>query len=403
MQKNVLNNGLTVCYFEKKGYMKKYAILATNYGSVDSIFTTNEGEFETPQGVAHFLEHKLFEQKDGTNALELFAKTGASPNAFTSQEMTAYYFECTDKFEENFKILLDYVSNPYFTDENVEKEQGIIGQEIRMVEDTPNWVCYVNMFEALYHNHPIKESIIGSIESISKITKETLYLCQKTFYNANNMVLCVAGDLDMDFVLKTAEEMYPKPEVTLISRDYKEEPSHVKMEIISKEMEVSQPLFRLGFKDNNADGTLDREVLGQIASNLFAGKTSELYEKLYNKGLINRSFHGNYQSFPAGGVLEFSGESSDPLLVSKIIKEELDNLNISDEELEITKNTFFGEIISAGDDFDSLCIIQVSAHFKGAKYDDFEKIYRKISKEDIYNFLSEIKENNALSIIKPKV
>lgn len=158
MQTRTLANGLRICYLPKKGFSKTFAILATDFGSVDASFTFEGKRYDTPAGVAHFLEHKMFEDEDG-NALQKFARTGASPNAFTSHTMTAYHFSCTDRFEENLKILLKFVFTPYFTDENVEKERGIINQEIRMVEDTPNWEVFVGAYEGLYRNHPVRVSI----------------------------------------------------------------------------------------------------------------------------------------------------------------------------------------------------------------------------------------------------
>lgn len=397
-----LENGLTVCHFDKKGFSKSYALLATNYGAEDSIFTTNEGEFQTPHGVAHFLEHKLFEQKDGTNALELFAKTGASPNAFTSPTMTGYYFECTDKFEDNFKILLDYVSNPYFTDENVKKEQGIIGQEIGMVDDTPSWVCYTNLMQAMYHNHPIKESTIGTCEDIASITKEILYLCHKVFYNACNMVLCVVGDVDIDWVLKTAEDMYPKPQTHLISVDYKTEPCEVKLLEISKEMSVSTPLYMIGFKDKSSDFSLKRSVISRIFAELIVGKASLLYERLYADGLINNKFSSFYYDFKEGSAFIFSGEGEKYELVHEILKNELNNFVIDLEAFEIVKKSLIGSLVRTEDSFEDLCCEQVECYFKGSNFEDYYKICKDITPTDVLEFVLDIKDNSSISIVKSK-
>ena len=189
-------SGLKVFFVKKPGYNKKTAMFGTNYGSIDNTFKVqgSDKEIVVPDGIAHFLEHKLFEQEDG-NMLDKFSKLGASPNAYTSFNQTVYYFSCTDLFEENFSMLLDYVQNPWLTDENVEKEKGIIGQEIRMYEDNPNWRVFFNLLDCLYVNHPVKLDIAGTIESISKITKELLYDCYYTFYTPSNMVVVVVGDL----------------------------------------------------------------------------------------------------------------------------------------------------------------------------------------------------------------
>ena len=402
MKKQVLENGLTVFYFPKKGFSKTFAILATNYGAVDSIFSTNEGDFETPQGVAHFLEHKMFEQKDGTNALGLFSKTGASPNAFTSQTMTAYHFECTSNYKENMKILLDFVANPYFTDENVDKEQGIIGQEIKMVEDTPNWVAFVNIFKALYHNHPIKESIIGTVESISEIDKEILYLCHKTFYNASNMVLCIAGDIDLEWTVKTANEMYPKPQVSLKSRDYKTEPASVCKPEIMVNMEVAMPLFIIGFKDNTGSkNLLKHQLIADITSEYIFGKGSKLYSKLYNDGLIDRSFSAGYTKFPEGGTFLVSGASKNPELVYEIVKNAFANLIIDEKVLENIIKTTIGSNVYSLDSFDDLCINQLESHFNGGDFSETFKILKQIKSEDIATFIAQISKHSAISMVKP--
>lgn len=402
MQKKVLENGLTVCFFEKKGFSKTYALLATNYGAVDSIFTTNEGSFETPQGVAHYLEHKLFDQEDGTNALGLFGKTGASPNAFTSQTMTAYYFEGTDKFDENLDILLNFVANPYFTAESVQKEQGIIGQEIKMVEDSPNWICFVNLFEALYHNHPIKESIIGTIDTISKIDAKMLYMCHKVFYNATNMVLCVAGDVDFNEVLKKAEKLYPKPEATLKTRDYKNEPESVFKAEISVEMEVSMPIFMLGFKENTKpENIIQNEILAEVSAEYLLGKSSKLYSELYNRDLIDRSFEGEYSKFPQGGTFIVAGQSKNPELVREIVENAMKNIEVEAKELENIVRAYTGRKVRMIDSFENLCISQADAFFNGGNVLDFNDILKKITAKDVENYIKNIVKHSSLSIVKP--
>ena len=204
----VHESGLKVLFVKKPGYNKKTAMFGTNYGSIDNVFKVqgSDKEIVVPDGIAHFLEHKLFEQEDG-NMLDKFSKLGASPNAFTSFNQTVYYFSCADLFEENFRMLLSYVQNPWLTDENVEKEKGIIGQEIRMYEDNPNWRVFFNLLDCLYVNHPVKLDIAGSIESISKITKELLYDCYHTFYTPSNMVVVVVGDLVPEEVFSIVENM----------------------------------------------------------------------------------------------------------------------------------------------------------------------------------------------------
>ena len=201
-----LNNGLHIFIFPKPGFRKGYAFFATNYGGMDMRFQLDGVWHETPDGVAHYLEHKTFDTKEG-NALQDLAANGASPNAFTSSAITGYYFESTEKFEENLKILLSFVSVPWYTQESVDKEQGIIGQEIGMIEDDPDWKVFMDLMEGLYDHHPIKKSVAGSVESISHITAETLYACHKAFYDPANMALCVAGDVDPERICAIAREI----------------------------------------------------------------------------------------------------------------------------------------------------------------------------------------------------
>lgn len=344
----------------------------------------------------------MFDQADGTNALGLFGETGASPNAFTSQTMTAYYFEGTDKFEKNLEILLNFVANPYFTPESVEKEQGIIGQEIKMVEDSPNWICFVNLFEALYHSHPIKESIIGSVESIAKIDAEMLYLCHKVFYNASNMVLCVAGDVDFDLVVNMAEKIYPKPSVSLKSRDYKTEPETVVTSEISVNMEVSLPLFMLGFKENTvADDLTHHEILANISSEYLLGKSSKLYSELYSRDLIDRNFEGEYNKFPQGGAFIIAGQSKNPQLVREIVENEMKTIAVDTIQLENIVRAYTGKKVRMLDSFDDLCISQVDAFFGGGNVSDFTKILSKISANDVEKYIKNIVKHSSLSIVNP--
>ena len=222
-----LPNGLHIYVDEKPEYGKQFAFFAACYGGMDLRFRTEDGHWrDTPAGVAHFLEHKLFDTEDG-NALQDLAANGASPNAFTSSALTGYYFESTEKFCDNLKILLSFVSIPWFTQESVDKEQGIIGQEIRMYDDAPDWRVQFNLLAALYQNHPVRIDIAGTVESIAQIDAELLYRCYRTFYNLKNMVLTVAGKVTVDQVLAVADRML-KPNTPIeIERGFVEEPDDV--------------------------------------------------------------------------------------------------------------------------------------------------------------------------------
>ena len=243
-----LENGLTIYVMPKKDFNKSYAFFATDYGGADRRFFLSGKWLDTPAGVAHFLEHKMFDTPDG-NALSRLSANGASPNAYTSTDITAYYFESIEKFEENLEILLDFVSVPYFTEESVQKEQGIIGQEIRMTEDDPNYVVYYGLMKALFAHHPLRDSVAGTVESIAEISAETLYNCHKVFYNPSNMVLCVAGDVDPEKIVDVARRVLPKEPGEVPLRDYGPEESLLPVEAYAeKKMEVGLPLFLGGCK-----------------------------------------------------------------------------------------------------------------------------------------------------------
>ena len=243
------NSGLTIYLYPKKDYNSKYAIFGTRFGSVNNAFSLDGGEVKrVPDGIAHYLEHKMFECEDGDAFLK-YAKTGANANAYTSFDKTCYLFGCADNFNESLEILLDFVSRPYFTEETVAKEQGIIGQEIRMYDDSAEWRVMFNMLENMYHNHPVQLDIAGTVESIAEITPELLYDCYYTFYNLNNMVLCIAGDMEPEDILKTADRLLKPCEKHDIKSYFEDEPYEIVSDYVEQKFPVSVPLFNLGFKD----------------------------------------------------------------------------------------------------------------------------------------------------------
>ena len=346
-------SGLRVYVFPKKGFSKYYAIYGTEYGSVDRSFTV-PGETEqmtVPDGIAHYLEHKMFEEENG-NAFDRFAITGASSNAFTSFDMTAYLFSCTNNFYENLDILLDFVNHPYFTDENVEKEQGIIGQEIRMYEDDAEWKVFFNSLTAMYHNNPVKIDIAGTVESISHITPEILYKCYNTFYNPANMVLVLVGDIDINKALASVDKYIDASRnIGLIKRADINEPKARVQEKIEQKMIVSQPLFRIGFKDtdirDDVDAMLKKEIATELILESVFSKRSELYTELYDTGLIDRSFGGETDIAKTYGFTLIGGESKDPDAVYDKVKTHLDKLietGIPTEDIERARKV----LMSAG-------------------------------------------------------
>ncbi|MDP4109438.1 MAG: pitrilysin family protein [Bacillota bacterium] len=405
---NRLPNGLPVYFFPKKNYNKSFAMFATNYGSADSKFVIKGGTVTSPGGVAHFLEHKLFDQPDG-NALNKFASLGASPNAFTSQVMTAYHFESTEKFYDNLEILLDFVSNPYFTKESVDKEQGIIGQEIGMVEDTPSWKAYNLLFEALFNEHTVKNSIIGTVESIAKITPEILYQCHSAFYSPENMVLVAAGDQDMDRILELAERHTKKENCSVAGRIYGEEKINSASRKKELRMQLSMPIFMLGFKTVPPEPSKDRfrnELLGELSAEYLLGASSKLYQTLYTGGLINRSFEWGYSLFPKTAVFMAGGESREPERVFELVLKEAGRIKTEgmDPELfESIKKASAGIKIRTLDSEEALCSAQVSSYFGGAFFLDFPGVYDSIGKDDVADFIERNirEESGAISVVYP--
>jgi predicted Zn-dependent peptidase len=404
-----LLNGLEIYIVPKREYNKSFAFFATNYGGADRRFKLGENWVDTPEGVAHFLEHKMFDTKDG-NALTLLSANGSSPNAFTSSDMTAYHFECIDKFEENLRILLDFVSVPYFTEESVQKEQGIIGQEIRMSEDDPYYNVYYNLMKLLYRENPIRDSIAGTIESIAEITAETLYDCHRVFYNPSNMVLCVAGNIDPDKVLRIAEEILPALPGPRPEKDYggkeSKEPAGLKSET---DMAVSLPLFFAGAKtsvDTDAP-TLREELTGELALEVLAGRSSPLYSRLYENELINNDFSADYESAAGASYIIFGGESRYPDKVMQEVVAEAEKIGSSGLDAEFfgrVKKAKLGAKLRELNSLERICYNLSRGYFRG--YDPFESVelLGSVSEGDIVAFISENinAKNIAVSIINPK-
>ena len=317
MQQAQLANGLKIYYIPRPGFSKTFAMLATNFGSVDASFTLDGVRYDMPAGVAHFLEHKMFEDADG-NALQKFGATGASPNAFTSHTMTAYHFSCTDRLADNLEILLKFVFTPYFTPENVRKEQGIIAQEIGMMEDTPDWAAYVGLFAGLYHEHPVRESIAGSVDSIARITPDVLLACHRAFYTPSNMCLVVCGTADFDALVQQAEALTPRTPAPTVVRHYGARRPEAARAVTERRMAVSQPTCLVGFKDAAlapGESRLRRQLLGDLAARILCGSTAPLFAALYADRLISRRFACSYAILPEAAAVSFGGESRDPAAV----------------------------------------------------------------------------------------
>ena len=404
-----LDNGLPVCIVPKQGFSRKYALFATRYGGMDMRFELKGQWLDTPAGIAHYLEHKMFDTKDG-NALQELAKNGAEPNAFTSNAITCYYFDSTEKFYENLEILLSFVSVPYFTDESVEKEQGIIGQEIGMIEDNPEWQVYKQMMQALYRSSPARTPVAGSVESISHITAQTLYDCHKAFYTPANMILTVVGDVDPVHVIDLANRVLPKLSGPIIERDYGMEPETVAEKETVLEMEVSAPQFLAGFKCAPAaegDDYMRAAILGDMASDILLGESSALYQRLYEQGLINPSFGGAFEMMPGVAYLYAGGDSKDPKAVAEAILDEAQRLAAEGVDGDYYKrivNANFGAALRELNAFESIAVSMAEGCFQGYDPYRFPEVYDSITVEDVLDFLRRnmTRDHMALSVITPK-
>ncbi|MDB3085355.1 peptidase M16 [Clostridioides difficile] len=411
-----LQNGLDVYFMPKRGFTKKYAILATNYGSNDLEFIPigEDKKIRVNEGIAHFLEHKMFEQPDGGDAFDKFSKLGVSANAFTNFTMTAYLFSATENFYESLEHLIDYVQTPYFTDENVEKEKGIIAQEIKMYNDDPDWNVYFNCLKAMYVNYPARIDIAGTVDSIYKITKEELYKCYNTFYNPGNMALFVVGDLDVEKVVDVTKKAnnYDVDKLSKsIERFYPEEPKSVKEKEVIEKFPISMPMFNIGFKDSNVGlkgkELLRKEIVTDILVGMLFKKGSKLYEDLYMQGLINENFGAGFSSQVDYAFSIIAGDSKEPKKVKDIIIEYIENSKkegLSKEEFERTKKKKIGSFIKYFDSINFIANSFISYVFKDINILDYLDVVKDITFDEVEERLREHfkEEYCVISIVEPK-
>lgn len=411
-----LQNGLDVYFMPKRGFMKKYAILATNYGSNDLEFVPigEDKKIRVNEGIAHFLEHKMFEQPDGGDAFDKFSKLGVNANAFTNFTMTAYLFSATENFYESLEHLIDYVQTPYFTDENVEKEKGIIAQEIKMYNDDPDWNVYFNCLKAMYVNYPARIDIAGTVDSIYKITKEELYKCYNTFYNPGNMALFVVGDLDVEKVIDVTKKSnnYKVDRLSKsIERFYPEEPESVKEKEVIEKFPISMPMFNIGFKDRNVGlkgkELLRKEIVTDILVGMLFKKGSKLYEDLYMQGLINENFGAGFSSQVDYAFSIIAGDSKEPKKVKEIILDYIEKSKkegLSKEEFERTKKKKIGSFIKCFDSINFIGNSFISYVFKDINLLEYLDVIKDITFEEVEERLKEHfkEEYCVISIVEPK-
>lgn len=402
-------SGLSIYVMEMEGYNTAYALFGTKYGSVNTTFKTKkDADYVTvPEGIAHFLEHKLFENED-CDVFELYAKTGASGNAYTSFNKTAYLFSCTSNFKESLSILLDFVQKPYFTQATVDKEQGIIGQEIRMCEDNPYRAVLFNLLKAVYYKHPIRIDIAGTVESIAKIDADLLYRCYNTFYNLHNMVLSVAGNCKVDDVLEVADKLLKPCEDFELRSIFPDEPSGVAQSECVCKMPVGVPIFAVGFKASPCIGAqmIKKEYESAFLMDLIFGPTSEFYKKNLEAGLINSTFGSETIDGEGFFVNIIEGESKDPVKLRELINEEIKRVKregISCEDFNDMKKSRYASAIRAFANVESCASLMLDSYINSAQPFDAIETLASLKYEDVMGAIDELlcQENSSLSIVEP--
>ena len=410
LYKERLSNGLTVMVVPRPGFSKKLAYFVTDFGAIHREFNLEGEKITVPAGIAHFLEHKMFDLPDGRDVTAELAALGAGTNAFTSYDMTAYYISCTDNFEQALKLLIEFVSTPYFTEESVQKEMGIIDQEIGMNVDAPDSRVFENLMTAMYQVHPIQTPILGDSDSIREITPELLHLCHRAFYTPGNMLLCVVGDVNPDRVAEIATEILG------------DQPRSVGQKIMGWQekmtttgenpriaMEVAMPTFQLGFKcepTGLGPEAIRQEIIGDLAAEALFGESSQLYLRLYEDGLIDTSFGGGFETIDGMAMLLCSGDSDDPEAVRDAILEDVGHIaevGLDEQHFTRMKRSAFGRRVRDLDSFDSTCFRLCAYHMGGYDYFRFPELYQQITPAELVQFLTRVVQPQrcSLSIVDP--
>ena len=404
-----LSNGLKIIIIPKLKLKKKYITWGINFGSIDNQFILGNSEDVTkiPDGVAHYLEHKMFEQRSGINALDTLTNLGVDANAYTTNTYTTYLYECTDHFYEALDEFMDYIQNPYYTAKNVEKERGIIEQEIAMYDDEPGQAIYMNLLKSMYHNNPINIDIAGTKESISKIDEKILYTIYNSFYTPDNMVIVACGDFNPEELLENIKKrMILKPSSQKITRVYEEEPDTIVRKEISKNMEVSIPIFMIGYKDKIPSENMIRKDLAlEILSEMVMGKSSKLFKRLYDEKLITSELGFDYEYGRTYAHFLIQGFSNEPEKVIEEIKNEIEFFKargIADEDFERTKKKLYGEYVKDYNNPDIIASNVLADYFNDINSFSYFEEFDCIRKEDIMDVLNNVfrEDKKVVSIIK---
>lgn len=408
-----LENGLTVMIIPKENTTKKYIMWGVHFGSIDNHFIDpkTKEEIQIPDGVAHFLEHKMFEQKSGVNSLDTLSSIGVDANAYTTNDYTTYLYECNEHFYEALDEFMDYVQNPYYTDENVEKEKGIIGQEIKMYDDHPFWQVYMNAMKCLYKNHPMRIDIAGTVESIEPITKETLYTCYNTFYTPSNMLMVVSGNFVPEELIKEIKKrLLPKENHSEIKRIYPEEQEEINEKEKTVTMDVNNPLFVIAYKDTpiqNKDEVVKKHIAIEILLYMLLGKSSNLYQKLYKDGLLMAEPDLDYEFSNEYAHIVISGQSSDPQKLLERFKKEVEQLKeigIDEKIFDRIKKKIYGNYVMEFNDVGEIARMFMGDYFRGINSFDYIEMHNQVTKEYAEEILKEVfnEEKRILSVVKGK-
>lgn len=402
-----LPSGLKCYIIPKKGYVESQGLIAINYGSTDIKFKVKGKTIESPAGMAHFLEHKLFENKQ-KNIFYEFSKQGGSVNAFTNFTNTAYYFNCIDNFYDNLKLLLEFTANPYFTDENVEKEKGIITEEINMYLDNPFWQVYFNMLNAMYSKSTIKENIAGSAESIDKITKEILYDCYNIFYNPKNMALICVGDLDEEEIYKISKDYMTDRNDFSVEVFREKEPDNINQSYIEEKMNISIPMFNIGFKETDLESNVtERIVSSKLIMDIICGESSLFFQNLYNNNLLDAPISLEYTNGKSYGTVIFSGSSDSPKKVQELLNSEIKNLQkngIDKKRFEQIKRKHIGRYKRSFNNIDAIATAQVDLFYKNIELFNIMDCYTEITQDQVQQRLQNLfaEDRCVLSVVSSK-
>ncbi|WP_250278670.1 EF-P 5-aminopentanol modification-associated protein YfmH [[Clostridium] colinum] len=397
-------NGTTLAFIPKKHFVEKQAMICFKYGSMHNNIKIDGENINLPAGIAHFLEHKMFEKKD-YNVFDRFNKLGANVNAYTNFLSTTYYFNCVDNFYENFNELLNLVSKPHFTDENVEKEKPIIEQEIKMYDDDPYWRVFFNLMKIMYDkNNTITNDIAGSVEDIKNINSDMIYKCYNSFYTKDNCIIICCGDLDDKIKIENSilKNLNINEKKTGVIQKYEQKYKNMS-NYVEKKMGINQKIFNIGFKNFQKNGTIfDKIVANKLFLDIIFGKSSLFYEKLYSRGIIDDTFGFDFNNFDENASYIFSGISKDPKEIVKYINEEINkvkNNGIFNEDFNRIKNKHIGNFVRRFNIIDNIVSMEADYFSNGFNIKSYYKSLESVTLENIQQSLEYFEKDAYLSVI----